>query len=68
MPFLPPNHQRQSTEGNQFLMLGVSEKYVYIISLEMASPGNRHCANSAGTVPILSAQCRFPVAMWLLWM
>jgi len=31
------------------------EKYIDILALEMASPGNRHC------VDIVSAQCRFPI-------
>ena len=26
----------------------LSEKYIYILALEMASPGNRHCANCIG--------------------
>jgi len=26
------------------------EKYINILALEMASPGNRHCANSVGTL------------------
>jgi len=26
------------------------EKYVYILALEMASPGNQHCANCIGTL------------------
>ena len=26
------------------------EKYIYILALEMASPGNRHCANCIGTL------------------
>jgi len=25
------------------------EKYIYILSLEMAGPGNQHCANCIGT-------------------
>jgi len=31
------------------------EKYIYIIALQMASPGNQHCANCIGTLafPIL---------------
>jgi len=24
------------------------QKYIYILSLEMASPGNQHCANGIG--------------------
>ena len=31
------------------------EKYIYMLALEMASPGNRHCANCIGTLS-------FPVA------
>jgi len=27
------------------------EKYIYILALEMASPGNQHCANCIGTLP-----------------
>ena len=26
------------------------EKYINILALEMASPGNRHCANCIGTL------------------
>ena len=26
------------------------EKYIYILALEMASPGNQHCANCIGTL------------------
>jgi len=26
------------------------EKYIYILALEMASPGNRHCANCIGAL------------------
>ena len=26
------------------------EKYIYILALEMTSPGNRHCANCIGTL------------------
>jgi len=31
------------------------EKYIYILALEMACPGNQHCANCIGTLsfPIL---------------
>ena len=28
------------------------ENYVYILALEMASPGNRHCANRIGTLSL----------------
>jgi len=28
------------------------EKYMDILALETASPGNRHCANCIGTVPV----------------
>jgi len=28
----------------------LSKKYIYIIALEMASPGNQHCANCIGTL------------------
>jgi len=28
----------------------VFEKYTYILALEMASPGNQHCANCIGTL------------------
>ena len=33
------------------------EKYIYILALEMASPGNRHCASCIGTLsfPIASS-------------
>jgi len=33
----------------------LSEKYIYILAPEMASPGNQHCANCIGTLsfPIL---------------
>jgi len=31
------------------------KKYVCILELEMASPGNQHCADCIGTVPIVSA-------------
>jgi len=26
------------------------EKYIYILALEMASPGNQHCASCIGTL------------------
>jgi len=29
-----------------------SEKYIYILALKMASPGNRHCANCIGTLSL----------------
>ena len=38
MPFLPPNQQHQSTEGN--IAYISFEKYIYILALKMASPGN----------------------------
>jgi len=28
----------------------LSEKYTHILALEMASPGNQHCANCIGTL------------------
>jgi len=28
----------------------VFEKYIYILALEMASPGNQHCANCIGAL------------------
>jgi len=31
------------------------EKYIYILALEMASPGNQHCANCIGALS-------FPIA------
>jgi len=27
------------------------EKYIYILALEIASPGKQHCANCIGTLP-----------------
>jgi len=58
MPFLPPNQQRQSTEGTgvsescliKLLPRILSEKYIYILALVMASPGNRHYANCIGAL------------------
>jgi len=29
------------------------EKYIYILALEMASPGNQHCANCIGALSFL---------------
>jgi len=34
------------------------EKYIYILSLEMASPGNQHCASCIGTLS-------FPIAVFI---
>jgi len=34
----------------KLLRYNLFEKYVYILSLEMASPGNRHCANCIGSI------------------
>ena len=34
------------------------KKLVCILALEMASPGNQHCADCIGTVPIVSAHFR----------
>jgi len=31
------------------------EKYIYILALEMASPGNQHCANCIGTLSFTMA-------------
>ena len=45
MPFLPPNQQRQSTEGTS-----VNLYFINSLALEMASPGNRHCANCIGAL------------------
>ena len=28
----------------------LSEKYIYVLALEMASPGNQHCASCIGTL------------------
>jgi len=28
------------------------EKYIYILALETASPGNRHCASCIGTLSV----------------
>jgi len=33
----------------KFLPYSVFEKYICILALEMASPGNQHCANCIGT-------------------
>jgi len=33
------------------------QKYIYILALEMASPGNQHCANCIGTLS-------FPIALF----
>jgi len=32
------------------------EKYIFILALEMASPGNQHCAICIGTLPFPVAQ------------
>ena len=31
----------------------LSEKYIYILALEMVSPGSQHCANCIGTLLFL---------------
>jgi len=31
------------------------EKYIHILALEIASPGNRHCANCIGTLSFFIA-------------
>jgi len=33
------------------------EKYIYILALEMASPGNQHCAHCIGTLSLPTAVC-----------
>jgi len=40
----------------------IFEKYIYISALEMASPGNRHCANCIGTLsfPVKSGHAVTP--------
>jgi len=45
------------------------DKYIYILALEMASPGNRHCANFIGALsfPIkLTTRCYDRPAVALL--
>jgi len=37
----------------KLLLYILSEKYIYILSSEMASPGNQHCANCIGTLSFL---------------
>ena len=42
------------------------EKYIYILALEIASPGNRHCANCNGTLsfPICNQQQQLPLLIF----
>jgi len=40
----------------KLLLCILFEKYIYILALEMASPGNQHCANYIGTLS-------FPIAV-----
>ena len=44
------------------------EKYIYILALEMASSGNRHCASCIGALsfPIASVQALWREESWLL--
>ena len=54
--------QFQTITGSEYCMIKLLpyvlfEKLIYILALEMASPGNQHCANSIGTLS-------FPVADW----
>jgi len=35
----------------------LSEKYIYILALEMAGPGNRHCASFIGTLSFPISIC-----------
>jgi len=44
----------------------LSEKYIYILPLEMASPGNRHCANCIGTLSFSVDELRHDEANALL--
>ena len=49
----------------------LSEKYIYILSSEMASPGNQHCANCIGTLsfpvgPLLLEKTRLLLRRWLV--
>jgi len=37
----------------KFLPFILFEKYIYILALEMDSPGNQHCANCIGTLSYL---------------
>jgi len=37
----------------KLLLYILFEKYIYILALEMASPGNQHCANCIGTFSFL---------------
>jgi len=37
------------------------DKYIYILALEMASPGNQHCASCIGTLS-------FPTMMMMMMM
>ena len=41
------------------------KKYIYIVVLEMASPGKQHCASCIGTLS-LSLQCALSVCLYLL--
>jgi len=34
----------------------IRKKYIYILALEMASPGNQHCASCIGTLSFLIAE------------
>jgi len=41
---------RELFDKTASVYIAFEKKYIYILALEMASPGNRHCANCTGTL------------------
>ena len=52
------NHNSSRVLFDKIASCILFEKHIYISALEMASPGNRHCANCIGTLsfPVKTAQ------------
>ena len=41
------------------------EKCIHILALEMASPGNQHCANCIGTLSFPMVRRQSPSSIWM---
>jgi len=49
-PLAPANYRPPNLHHLKLLPYTLFEKYIYNLALEMASPGNQHCASCTGTL------------------
>jgi len=58
MPFLPPNQQRQSTEGKKKFKTNATVNYIHSMTLTNNKSSVKHPASARNMLPAFAAECR----------